>query len=94
MSDDDIVKITSQDGQEFQMNVKAAKMSETITNLIKDAGTDNAIPLPNVTGKILAKVIKYCKYHTEHSTVKDEEDEKRTDGTWTSVKWIRLLYLS
>merc|ERR1712065_129608 len=61
--------------------VKVAKMSETIKNLIEDAGVESAIPLPNVTGKILAKVVEYCKYHTEHPTAvsEDKKDEKRTD---------------
>lgn len=39
------------------------------------------IPLHNVTAKILAKVVEYCKYHDEHPTPKTEEkkDEKKTD---------------
>jgi S-phase kinase-associated protein 1 len=48
---------------------------------MQDVGSDAAIPLPNVTGKILTKVIEYCKYHLEHPTPVSEEkkDEKRTD---------------
>jgi hypothetical protein len=43
--------------------------------------SDAPIPLPNVNGKILEKVIEYCKYHYEHPTPQSEEkkDEKRTD---------------
>ena len=81
MADDDQVTLQSQDGQEFKVEVRVAKMSETIKNLIEDAGADSSIPLPNVTGKILAKVVEYCKYHTEHPTSvsEDKKDEKRTD---------------
>jgi S-phase kinase-associated protein 1 len=48
---------------------------------MQDIGSDTPIPLPNVTGKILSKVIEYCKYHLEHPTPASEEkkDEKRTD---------------
>jgi S-phase kinase-associated protein 1 len=48
---------------------------------MEGVGTENAIPLPNVTGKILSKVIDYCKYHLEHPTTTSEEkkDDKRTD---------------
>ena len=48
---------------------------------MQDVGSDAPIPLPNVTGKILAKVIEYCKWHLEHPSPVSEEkkDEKRTD---------------
>ena len=43
--------------------------------------TDTPIPLPNVTGYILEKVIEYLKHHHEHpDPVVDEKDEKRTDN--------------
>jgi S-phase kinase-associated protein 1 len=80
-SDDETVKLISSDGQDFEVEVKVAQMSETIRNLIEDTGADAPIPLPNVTGKILAKVVEYAKYHTEHPTPvsEDKRDEKRTD---------------
>lgn len=79
MTDNQIVVLQSSDGQEFNLEVKVSKMSETISNLIEDAGVDNAIPLPNVTGKILAKVVEYMKYHTEHQGVVSEIKDERTD---------------
>lgn len=44
-------------------------------------GNEHAVPLPNVTGKILDKVVQYCKYHVDHPIVvaEDKKDEKRTD---------------
>ncbi|KAJ9704450.1 hypothetical protein PVL29_002833 [Vitis rotundifolia] len=39
--------------------------------MIEDGCADNEIPLPNVTSKILAKVIEYCEKHVE--TPKEEE---------------------
>ena len=74
------------------MQEAVAKMSVTIKNLIEDAGTDNPIPLPNVTSKILAKVLEYCKYHHENPTSvaesggdageggEEKKDDKRTDN--------------
>jgi S-phase kinase-associated protein 1 len=83
MADDDQCVLQSQDGQDFKVVVKVAKMSDTIKNLIEDAGVEGAIPLPNVTGKILGKVIEYCVYHTEHPdpVAKEEgvKEDKRTD---------------
>jgi len=81
MADDDQITLQSQDGKEFKLFVKAAKMSLTVANLIEDTGTEMAVPLPNVTGSILGKVIEYCVYHSEHPTpvVEEKKDEKRTD---------------
>jgi len=78
------VKLQSSDEQEFEVDRAVAEMSVTIKNMLEDmegVGSEAPIPLPNVTGKILAKVIEYCKYHLEHPTPQSEEkkDEKRTD---------------
>jgi S-phase kinase-associated protein 1 len=76
------VKLQSNDGQEFIVDLPVAKMSETIKNLIEDAGTGLPIPLPNVSGAVLAKVVEYCKHHNDHPTLAppSAEDSKRTDN--------------
>lgn len=84
MSDEEQVILQSQDGVEFKVSSTVAKMSETVKNLLDDIQeTDTPIPLPNVSGKILEKVVEYCNYHNEHPLVKTEteekSDEKRTD---------------
>jgi len=78
------VKLNSSDEVEFDVPKAVAEMSVTIKNMLEDmegVGSDTPIPLPNVTGKILEKVITYCKYHLEHPTPasEDKKDEKRTD---------------
>jgi len=86
-NDDDQVTLQSCDGKDFKVQVKIAKKSETIKNLIEDAGIELSIPLPNVSAKVLARVITYCKHHDENpssSSETKEGDEKRTDNisTW------------
>jgi S-phase kinase-associated protein 1 len=83
MSTSPSVKLSSSDEQEFDVPRAVAEMSVTIKNMLEDMegmGNDT-IPLPNVTGKILSKVIEYCRYHLEHPTPVSEEkkEEKRTD---------------
>jgi S-phase kinase-associated protein 1 len=78
------IKLSSSDEQEITVDRAVAEMSVTIKNMLEDMGelaSESAIPLPNVTGKILVKVIDYCKYHLEHPTPVSEEkkEEKRTD---------------
>ena len=60
------VTLQSQDGQDFKVEVKVAQKSETIKNLIEDAGVDAPIPMPNIIGKVLAKIVEFMKYATEH----------------------------
>lgn len=47
------------------MDEAVAMESQTIKHMIEDECADNGIPLPNVTSKILSKVIEYCKKHVE-----------------------------
>jgi S-phase kinase-associated protein 1 len=50
---------------------------------INDAGGGTCIPVPNVSGKILSKVLDYCKHHTKDpapaATPPTARDERRTD---------------
>lgn len=80
LDDDDMMTLTSSDGQDFVVAVTVAKMSDTVKNLIEDAGLEKPIPLPNVDAAILKRVIDYCQYHTEHpDAVSEDKEEKRTD---------------
>jgi len=56
--DPKVLTLQSSDGQDFVVPVHTAQLSETIRNLIEDAGTDHPIPLPNVDGKTLATIIE------------------------------------
>ncbi|KAL6193152.1 hypothetical protein ACLB2K_034236 [Fragaria x ananassa] len=43
--------------------------------MVEDGCADNAIPLPNVSGQILAKVIEYLKKHLDDKESKNDNDE-------------------
>jgi S-phase kinase-associated protein 1 len=75
------ITLVSVDEVKFEVPIEIAKMSETTRHMIEDIGGDSAIPLPNVTGKILTKVIDYCNYHYQNPSPPSDEkkDEKRTD---------------
>lgn len=83
------VKLQSADSKEFDVPVEYAKQSVTISNMIEDIGleADSVIPLPNVSGTILKKIIEYCEYHWNHPTpVVEKVDERRTDDI---IPWDR-----
>ena len=68
---------------QFDVPYEIATMSITIKNMIEDIGQDSdaPIPLPNITSKVLEKIIQYCKYHHENPTpVSDStRDDRKTD---------------
>ncbi|MQM04121.1 hypothetical protein Taro_036911 [Colocasia esculenta] len=75
----DVKKLTlkSSDGEVFEVEEAVAMESQTIRNLIEDECTADAIPLPNVAGRILAKVIEFCKKHVESAAKKGDESADR-----------------
>ncbi|KAM7257461.1 hypothetical protein ACFE04_013202 [Oxalis oulophora] len=62
------IVLKSSDGETFEVDEAVALESQTIKHMIEDDCADNGIPLPNVTSKILSKVIEYCKKHVETTT--------------------------
>lgn len=73
------VKLTSSDGQMFEVDEEVANESTTVKNMIEDTGTEETVPLPNVPGKILAKVIEYCRFHVEANKKIDDKPAKTED---------------
>lgn len=58
LGDDELVTLISQDGQDFKVEVGVAKLAQTLKHLMDDAGIDNPIPLPNITSRILGKILE------------------------------------
>ncbi|CAF2065107.1 unnamed protein product [Brassica oleracea var. botrytis] len=66
------IVLKSSDNESFEVDEAVARESQTLAHMVEDDCTDNGIPLPNVTGKILAKVIEYCKKHVDAAAAKTE----------------------
>ncbi|KAK8707886.1 hypothetical protein V6N13_058937 [Hibiscus sabdariffa] len=74
----------SLDGENFEVDEVVALESQTIKHMIEDDCTDNVIPLPNVTNKILSKVIQYCTKHVQPSEPSLEDDLKAWDADFAA----------
>ncbi|CAK8574907.1 unnamed protein product [Lathyrus sativus] len=82
------VILKSSDGEIFEIDQKVAMELQTITHMIEDdCADDTGIPLPNVTSKILAKVIEYCKKHVEAAAYSDERPADRPADENTIKTW-------
>ncbi|KAJ3092666.1 suppressor of kinetochore protein mutant [Physocladia obscura] len=73
-----MVKITSSDNQEFTIAKEIANQSVLIKNMLEDVGEadDQPIPLPNVSGAILQKVIEYATMHKDDPPAAPEEETR------------------
>ncbi|CAA0813364.1 SKP1-like protein 1A [Striga hermonthica] len=101
------IVLRSSDGEVFEVDESVAVESQTIKHMIEDECADNVIPLPNVTGKILSKVIEYCKRHVDAaaatnaaraedklaSTANTEDDLKAFDVDFVKVDQSMLFDL-
>ena len=60
------VILVSQDGEQFTINIKIAKMSELVKDMVDDDYDDTKIqeiPLPNVKAHVLRKVIEFSEHY-------------------------------
>lgn len=89
---EDMVTLQSQDGMDVTIARKVAELSKTVKNLIDDAGIEDPIPLPNVEGNILLKVVEYMKHYTENPVVesKDEKADKTTDISGWDLEYCQI----
>ncbi|RYR14017.1 hypothetical protein Ahy_B04g070697 isoform B [Arachis hypogaea] len=90
------ITLKSSDGEAFEVDEAVALESQTIKHMIEDNCADSGIPLPNVTSKILAKVIEYCKKHVEAANAEErpnEEDLKTWDADFVKVDQATLFDL-
>ncbi|RWW82922.1 hypothetical protein BHE74_00008586 [Ensete ventricosum] len=88
-----MITLVSSDDQEFELEVEACMKSDMIKFILDDCNTDNAIPLPNVKGKTLAKIIEYMKKHAGEEPVADEEELRAWDGEFMKVDTVTLYFL-
>ncbi|KAL5995667.1 SCF ubiquitin ligase complex protein SKP1b [Asimina triloba] len=97
MSTEKNVTLKSSDGEVFEISEAVALQSQTIKHMIEDDCADSGIPLPNVTGKILSKVIEYCRKHVEAQKTSDEkaaeDDLKSWDAEFVKVEQGTLFDL-
>ncbi|XP_010430692.1 PREDICTED: SKP1-like protein 14 [Camelina sativa] len=70
------IELVSSDGESFIIEEVVARKLQIVRHMIEDECADKAIPLSNVTGKILSMVIEYCKTHVN---VVDDEEESKED---------------
>lgn len=72
------VVLRSSDKVEFEVEESLAQRSDMLKDMIEDVAISDGIPLPNITGPVLTKVIEYWKHHAEG--VEGSEEMKKWDA--------------
>ncbi|XP_074324597.1 SKP1-like protein 1A [Apium graveolens] len=75
-SETKMITLKSSDNETFEVEEAVVVEALTIKHMIEDDCANTTIPLPNVTGMILAKVIEYCKKHVESTKANNEENKE------------------
>ncbi|KAM1760105.1 hypothetical protein ACFX12_003014 [Malus domestica] len=73
------ITLKSSNDEMFKVEEAVAMESQTIKHMVEDECAGNAIPLPNVTSAILAKVIEYCRKHREDERATAADGEKNVN---------------
>jgi hypothetical protein len=77
-----MIMLKSSDDETFEVEESVAMESQTIKHMIEDDCADSVIPLPNVTGEILARVIEYCKKHVEAASGSESDVAVACYSSW------------
>ncbi|XP_030523048.1 SKP1-like protein 1 [Rhodamnia argentea] len=84
-----MITLKSSDGETFEIEEIAALQSKTLENMIDEDCADTSIPLPNINGKILAKVVEFCTKHAEVGV--DAEGLRAWDAEFVNVEHSTLF---
>ncbi|KAK8693315.1 hypothetical protein V6N13_070904 [Hibiscus sabdariffa] len=87
------IVLKSCDGKIFEVEEAVAVQSQMIKNMIEDDCANEEIPLPDITGEILSKIIEYCKMHVDGNNNSNDELKARDADFITRVDLNTLYYL-
>ncbi|KAJ1362093.1 Skp1- protein [Parelaphostrongylus tenuis] len=70
-----VIKLLTNDGQIFDVPVDVVRLSNTIYTMLLDLGIESElndpIPICNVSGPIMKKVLQWCTYHKDDLSMDD-----------------------
>uniref|UniRef100_A0A7S2SQM9 Uncharacterized protein n=1 Tax=Rhizochromulina marina TaxID=1034831 RepID=A0A7S2SQM9_9STRA len=88
--DEGNVQLVSQEGDNFQVEAKVAKMSELVKTMLPDEDEGDEvqeIPLPNVKSSVLGKVIEFCRHYKEDPMTEIEKPLKSSTMSEVVQEW-------
>ncbi|KAI5121457.1 hypothetical protein M0805_009565 [Coniferiporia weirii] len=91
-----MVVLRTVDNVDFVVERTVVRLSVLLNNMLEDLGeTDQPIPVPNVSGDVMKKVLEWCEHHrndplpAEDSSA-DESRKRTTDISEWDQKFINV----
>jgi len=84
---DEKLKLVSQEDEKFTIAKKVAMQSELVKTMVEGDKEEKEIPLPNVKGAVLKKVVDYLNYHAENPAKEIEKPLKSANMHEVVSKW-------
>eukprot|EP00298_Acanthocystis_sp_HF-20_P025882 c3828_g1_i1.p1 GENE.c3828_g1_i1~~c3828_g1_i1.p1 ORF type:complete len:153 (+),score=67.09 c3828_g1_i1:108-566(+) len=69
----DTVKLVSEDGQTFESKRAAIEILQTVKYAIEASSGNEAVPVGNVKGDVLRKVLDFCEFNADATKTEDEK---------------------
>jgi S-phase kinase-associated protein 1 len=84
---DEQLVLVSQEQEKFTVSQKVAMMSELVKTVAEGDKEEKEIPLPNVKGTILSKVVQYMRYHCDNPAQEIEKPLKSANMAEVVSHW-------
>ena len=87
------LKLQSSDGAVFSVDLAVARLSVTIRTMMDDLGlegAEDAVPLPNVKGDVLKKVLEWCGKYKDTSYKSAEGYENKYELSEWDVEFFKV----
>ncbi|KAI1292633.1 S-phase kinase-associated protein 1 [Halotydeus destructor] len=90
------ISLQSQDGKVFEVDIEVAKVSDMVKGMLENLGDDGGddskpVPLSNVQGHILEKIIEYMEHHKDDAPLPMDEESVRERRTDDIDEWDKKL---
>jgi S-phase kinase-associated protein 1 len=86
------IKLQSNEGDIFTVDLKTAKMSNTVKTMLEDLGFDDSkkdetVPLPRVSSDILKLIIDWSTHHKDEKVYENNNDDYKERRIDDIPKW-------
>lgn len=86
-TESEMLKLVSQEEEKVMVKKKVAMMSELVKTMAEGDKEEKEIPLPNVKGTVLKKVVEYMTYHCDNPAKEIDKPLKSSNMAEAVSQW-------